>query len=658
MDYPAVRDSSLHPDVVDEPFDESRSPSPVDPSDNDTAIVEDIDNYSTRELRPQRRGLQPTTWLDKDTSGNYDPAQERMMRRARPRTAPRTRAPGDQNRERVPVEKPRLIGTITFTSAEAKEKFSTVISQIQVQEAADQEGYKLRTRTRDERSGTPDIHIDLTAKPFARGCVECAATIGSSGQSQCSLLHDERHWPCLTCQEDGHDCEMIVHPARKRQCEACKRRKVPCSYTYTKNHGVSCSQCESVGLPCVAGPDFKFLKQRIRLDRDWEKDPLPTKKKGKLRANEECWECSQAGTACSYECEDDGSGCEACKQNGSPCTIGTGPPPQPKPRQSRKRKRDVEKETNRVDAEAGTPNTAEQEGVTPEEKDETPKDARKDSAIDVPRPFRMPNSCNPHAIAAAKKREQDAQRKQDAENSLPSPPSSSSQQSWSPSQPIHHHRPRGQPIFRKISTSFCHPIEFNCDIGPDEGGTSKDTSTPCDFCAKPYLALHGLGRKKNVEVIDFQNDSPYTETHNGHFSLGESTTRVCLECTTARANILFCMQHTMVAIPGTDYTDDELDAAMRDVEDCVNLRNVFDYCALCGHLAQYECQNEQEPCGLSLCAGCAETMVDDHASNLQHMLSHSWHEPTAEAPLGLRADAELLDAKRGTLMRFVRSLKG
>ncbi|KAK4507039.1 hypothetical protein PRZ48_000773 [Zasmidium cellare] len=652
MDDPVELNHSPQLDPSDEGFVDADPSTPLDDVDDTTPIVDDINNYSTRELRPPKRGLQPTTWLDNDDTGNYDPAQERIKRRVQPRPQQRIRLPGDPIKVRGPVERPTLKVSITFTSEERRKKCSDIISQIKDQDATDQEGYKLRTRARDEESETPNGTVDLTAKPFARGCWGCAALAGN-GQSQCSLLHDERVWPCTSCEEDEHDCQLITQPVRKRQCEQCKRRKVPCSYTYTRNHGATCTQCDSVSLPCIAGPAVQFIRQRIRLDRNWEEDPLPTKKKGKFRANEECWECSQAGTECRYGSEDDPTPCEACKQNDKPCTIGKGPPPQPKRTQkSKKRKRAAEEETVPVNAEVEESTEGTQESPVKKKKhEETPQDDRRDSAAQIPTTLKMPNTCNPHAIAAAKKREQSVAPAA-KNNPLPLP----QRPQPTPAAPRLINRPRGRPIFRKISTSFCHPIQFNCDQSPERSDRTPNKPKGCSFCIDPLYRFFGLGYAPKVEVIDFQNHEPFTETQHGHKSRGRASTRLCAECTTERMDVLLCEQHTMARIPNTNYTDAEFDESMEDILDGVHVGNMADYCALCGHLAQYECQNE--PCGLRLCGGCAVTFVRRHGSDLQHMLDNSRHGATESAPLGLRADAELLDVKKGTVARFLDSMFG
>lgn len=157
--------------------------------------------------------------------------------------------------------------------------------------------------------------IDLTAKPFARGCWACITT------GTCSLLHDERHWPCQTCFEDDLDCEPIIPPVRKRACEMCKRRRMSCSYTYTRQHGGSCEQCERVGQRCIAGPVKEFIRPRISYDRDWEADPFPKRRGGKQKELEDCLECVGGGRRCSYPAGCPGSPCEGCTTRGLPCTI-------------------------------------------------------------------------------------------------------------------------------------------------------------------------------------------------------------------------------------------------------------------------------------------------------------------------------------------------
>ncbi|EME48860.1 hypothetical protein DOTSEDRAFT_30229 [Dothistroma septosporum NZE10] len=303
-----------------------------------------------RELRPQHREKRTfaTTWVDNDETGNYDPVEEERnarQKRAKLRAAAQQRFRRDSVEttsegevidqltedliDEVASEPAKLLMSFNLTSQRGKAAFTVLLNKLAVEETSEKAGYKLRKRSKlaatplgSTQNGTNGIStkIDLSAKPFARGCWGCTTT------GTCSLLHDERQWPCQTCLDDDMDCELIIQPTRKRACEMCKRRKIACSYNYTRNHGVSCEQCQSVGQRCIAGRAKEFLKPRVTYDRDWEADPLPKRRGGKQQELEECLECVGAGRPCAYPARNYGSPCEDCTDRGLACTITSNVP--------------------------------------------------------------------------------------------------------------------------------------------------------------------------------------------------------------------------------------------------------------------------------------------------------------------------------------------
>lgn len=211
---------------------------------------------------------------------------------------------------------------------------------------------------------------------------------------------------------------------------------------------------------------------------------------------------------------------------------------------------------------------------------------------------------------------------------------------------------------KSITTKLCHPITFNYE---DETGGQK----PCNFCAGPNYPIFGLGHRE-VEVIDWFDGRGYTEISGGHHGEGEDSTRVCMACTMLRVQVCSCETHDIVPIPGRDAEALDVEGAYMRLLDASNGGGHADlWCSICPGLATHACNNPQsmdtfvQPqvrgiagCGLLLCDSCAPTVAHDHGGDLQTMLASLKDEESAERPLGLRADFEMLKID-GLLMRYV-----
>lgn len=186
-----------------------------------------------RELRPMRepkRSL-PNTWVDADTTGDFDPLEEARQARAhRKRAKLSTRKKFDWNAgdhtnkadaNRRPVAKTRPILRITFRTSSGKAAFAELCAKAEqkVEQSCDYSstGYHLRKRGgEDDGSDTNDLYatgvrvsaseapLDLKNQPAGRGCLTCLA-----GAQRCSLLDNEHSWPCDDCKEAGDDCQLI-----------------------------------------------------------------------------------------------------------------------------------------------------------------------------------------------------------------------------------------------------------------------------------------------------------------------------------------------------------------------------------------------------------------------------------------------------------------
>ncbi|KAK5116099.1 hypothetical protein LTR85_009381 [Meristemomyces frigidus] len=563
----------------------------------DDELGSSIEDYASRyELRPQssRAGF-VSTWIDKDDTGNYEPSEEfRRPKARRNRLKFRERDYvgsifDSADEEAVsgaggPLERLKLIAELKFSSEAGKKAFREHVSNLPAKRELERDafstGYRLRKKTStaasrhaiaqhlDRPADAPDVPDDLTGHPIARGCWECLG-LGI----RCPLLDDEHGWPCVTCLEDDHDCDLVTPPVRKRACERCKRTRKPCSYNETFDHSGPCEDCANGGFRCVAGPLKESVRTRIRYDRDWEKDPLLSKKADKPKKTYwTCQQCREAGRSCSFSNGGSGEDCTFCSEMDSICIP---------------------------------------------EKVATPQHHR----------------ATPRSAMAPKKRI----AREPAEQQTPTKQAKTS--------------PHSAGTTRTIMTKYCHPMIFNHE---DIDGTK-----PCDFCEHYSFAILGM-EPKEVAVIDWADGRGLTEVGGGHMEGGIASTRMCTTCTMRRMPIVICPKHEMRPIPGTSLETIDIDGALMALFSDEE-REKDRWCSICPSLATYECETGDsmdalgEPCdgcGLSLCEQCMLNLTGVHDGDLQAMLVELKDEPSAEKPLGLRADHDLLK-QDGLLMRHV-----
>jgi len=185
-----------------------------------------------RELRPMRepkRSL-PNTWVDADTTGDFDPHEEARQARERRKRAKLTKRKkfdwnagehtnGPESNRRH-AAKTRPIFCIKFNTSAGKTAFAELCAKSE-QKAESYDiswtGYHLRKRggTDDGRDidgvdatgvrvVASEAPLDLRNHPAGRGCFTCLA-----GAQRCSLLDNEHSWPCDDCNESGDDCQLI-----------------------------------------------------------------------------------------------------------------------------------------------------------------------------------------------------------------------------------------------------------------------------------------------------------------------------------------------------------------------------------------------------------------------------------------------------------------
>jgi hypothetical protein len=198
----------------------------------ETANTIEQASFYKRQLRPTR-GTAPCTWIDADTTGDFDPLEE--ARKARPRRKKaklshrgkndstdedHTHEPAIESEPELPPPPPLCI---RFNSSAGKLAFGELCAKVEREVKSSHDnwtsGYQLRKRKSPSEglfSGaltvqSTGVHviaseqqIDLTNQPVARGCFECLG-IGV----RCSLLDDEHSWPCEDCLKNDYDCHLV-----------------------------------------------------------------------------------------------------------------------------------------------------------------------------------------------------------------------------------------------------------------------------------------------------------------------------------------------------------------------------------------------------------------------------------------------------------------
>jgi hypothetical protein len=213
MDTPA---SDISEDDADlRPFDETQ---------DDAASTTEDQAFYKRELRPIRRPV-PCTWIDADTTGDFDPVEDARKSRPRRKKAKLShRGPHDSNGEEhtdeptidfEPELPPPLALCVRFDSSAGKVAFGELCAKLEreVKPSCDNwtAGYQLRKRKGTLTVQSTGVRViaseqtcDFTNHPVARGCFDCMA-IGA----RCSLLDDEHSWPCEECVINDNDCQLV-----------------------------------------------------------------------------------------------------------------------------------------------------------------------------------------------------------------------------------------------------------------------------------------------------------------------------------------------------------------------------------------------------------------------------------------------------------------
>ncbi|KAJ5037964.1 uncharacterized protein L3040_006840 [Drepanopeziza brunnea f. sp. 'multigermtubi'] len=227
--------------------------------------------------------------IDKDTSGNYDPKQERQTPSIPVRRVKKSKASalGDERNPKLKKSAKgigwvrSLVVKLPFKSKKALDYLRSVPTGelgLKLYQSTDEEeesdavpdsgsgsGRTSKRKRSVKRPARPFRSDGLTVDdltdghPQRRGCTSCF----DQDNDECSLI-DNHTYPCEACEDAGTDCILIVPPAFRKSCEQCKKKRRSCSYRLDGGKGVeACDACGEDGVTCYAAPilDERWVKR-------------------------------------------------------------------------------------------------------------------------------------------------------------------------------------------------------------------------------------------------------------------------------------------------------------------------------------------------------------------------------------------------------------
>lgn len=683
---PISDDSSANDDLVGKdipPANNDFFGSAIDPNTSDDIPQADSETFEEqffykRELRPVREAtrIAPRTWLDADTTGDFDPHEEARQLRARKK---RPKIPhrgnldwgneGYSSEPRIelrPQTQPKPILCLSFSSSSGRAAFSELCANFEhaVKPARDHftEGYQLRKRKRAcdgnllERIGlqTTGVRVlaneqprDLQNQPAARGCFDCMA-MGLN----CSLLDNEHSWPCDDCKANDCDCHLVQEPELKLACTHCQnlgkiKKWLVCSFDYEQDpadHRGRCKRCqEDNHHNCVAGPRPGVTRTRIRIGADGEPYTNQPSTGQRTLQNSTCRQCLDSQRTCSFAngaAHGRGDVCTACDMSGDLCEpLGRKArmhrDRQPRRRASRMKLEELDSE-HEIDTRANRSEGFDEDEFDGDQEliawfDRAPigpfdgQQSHGEPSADQDQDIITISSSSPGALVTGHLRRGYTST---SESSDEEPDASSC-------------------TVKIVRTKFCHPIRF------EYLDTTPDNSDPCSFCSCAHYSIIGL-EERTAEVIEWHDGRGWEEISGGHKGDNVKNTQVCSSCTIARMKVMVCEEHLMARISEVGQKRD-FDAAFERL--LLNEKTRGErWCTVCCSLVDWECCAEQrveakEGCGLALCEDCVSHLRKCGGS-LAKMLTQLGDKATEERLNGLRADFELLKLD-GLLMSFV-----
>jgi hypothetical protein len=463
-----------------------------------------------------------------------------------------------------------------------------------------------------------------------------------------------------------------------------KKKWLVCSFDSDPDpsgHRGRCAECKETGhRPCIAGPDPRHVRTRIRIGPDGEPYTNEPSKDRKASRKATCLQCLEGRKVCSFNTgtlHGDEGLCTQCDMAGEACEPLGSRVPQHRAKQSPRdsvqevsEEWDVEQDQAEIASTdfAPDPIFAQILAAAPELPADSLDSEQGDAKIFVP--TTPVNGTAPRATDLSSYPRSDSPDFEQGDAKIYEVDSG-------PTTPVNHHvsarttesspsrsdsplPASGTP--KIVRTKLCHPVQF------DYVDPTLDGSDPCHFCNRAACSVIGLP-ERTIEVIEWDDGSGWEEVSGGHRDEDTEPTQVCPKCTLARMRIMVCDGHALRRIEGVDDDDDDDDeqdlmkATTRLVEWESEERRAVDkepmetWCSVCCNLAAWECCLGQEiergeGCGLALCELCVVDLGRCGGS-LEKMLQRLKDELTTARPLGLRADSGLLK-QDGLLMGYLR----
>ena len=264
------------------------------------------------------------TFLDEDTSGNFDPEEEERkktlkLKQDKAAKASRRGKKGKQRASKEPVKKciVRLhfesfgnVRNITNDEDNWPDDWSDEDSEIERKRQEKRDSF--RRRSPDYMPQTPIADPsneldDLTGHPAARGCTSCRIQ-----DLECSLISGDTY-PCEQCSDQG--CELIITPTEKGHCEQCVNDGIECSLEKEPTKS-TCDSCVERECICKARPPIGYRATRIRMDEIIYSEDRPFI---------HCTICRREKKRCSLKEKTDKPPCKSCKKNYLGCTFYESP---------------------------------------------------------------------------------------------------------------------------------------------------------------------------------------------------------------------------------------------------------------------------------------------------------------------------------------------
>lgn len=542
----------------------------------------------------------PTTYLDQDESGTFDPAYKKPSK-----CIPITKK--KREREQIDDVIPKRIKINTwqggrwvgrqlpmvlkFTSQHARATLQgfgpSPDSSLDdwPQRSLDSEDnspidwpnpqarpYSLRERRRcglsdsTNTAGDDDLQLeDITlGYPAYRGCKACF-----EWGFRCPLLDEGSKYPCAECATDNIECELIVEPAVKRTCEGCRSRRQQCSYREQGgDHTEPCQQCAKTSRKCVAGPASGRTRTGPSLDQG---DP-PKQRSQPRRLKADCAQCLPVKKRCLQKNQREQPECSHRYNGGTTCKVGS---LEPQVTTSYKGK---EKE---------------------------------------------------HEICSHKRTKPAAAVESTVYDRC-----------------------------LTITTKLAHPIQFNYAYDGDDEGVA-----PCHWCEDAVYGILGLG-EVDVEVVDNGDGQGFTEIANGHAGkyghsrMCEFCTTDRLKITACKNHDMQLIEgmdpekfdYGSVMewmMPGM--------ASLAPFAWCSICPSPAFFCCSTKPDIDVDGQEEdlylgdQKGCGLLLCESCAFSLINEHEGKLDKLIDSLEHD-RGDGGFQVRADANFLHSD-GELLR-------